>query len=254
MGPIVGLTLIVLGIYVLADIARNGSNARLRSRWMLVGQGVYAGFRKVRNLGNRRVIEVDHTHDHSAVDDSHDHDHDRSRQAGDDGSDLDPDLDPTVAALVGSSATVVSNAPAAPTAATPGSPSGFGEPLPEQRRRHAHSHSHSLTLADNPLAGYGNASATGIGVLHGIGVESPTQIVIFTAAVATASATEGVILLAAWILGLVIANAGIAILAGFGVMTRNSTLRVIVTAIAGVVSLALGTLMVLGMDSLIPAL
>ena len=59
MGRIVGLTLVLLGIYVFVSLyqyVRHGAEFRLRSRWMLVFDGV--------RLGWRRLQAAIHGHDH----------------------------------------------------------------------------------------------------------------------------------------------------------------------------------------------
>ena len=64
MGRIVGVTLIVLGLRIIAELIRKGQDFRLRSRWMLVIDGTFAGLRKVRNGLSGRKITVEHEHDH----------------------------------------------------------------------------------------------------------------------------------------------------------------------------------------------
>jgi len=53
--------------------------------------------------------------------------------------------------------------------------------------------------------GYGNTSSFAIGMIHGIGAETPTQMVLFIAA-ASAGLTVGIGMLGFFILGLIIAN------------------------------------------------
>ena len=48
MARFVGLTLVGLGGWVLFGLARHGRDFRLRSRWMLILQGTFAGLRRVR--------------------------------------------------------------------------------------------------------------------------------------------------------------------------------------------------------------
>ena len=50
MGRVVGITLIGLGVVVLFDLVRNKGQARLRSRWMIVLDGTFAGLRRVRSF------------------------------------------------------------------------------------------------------------------------------------------------------------------------------------------------------------
>ncbi len=84
--------------------------------------------------------------------------------------------------------------------------------------------------------------ATGIGMLHGVGIESPTQIAIFVASTSVVGTAGGLTLLAAWVVGLVIANAALALVAGAGLLQPDSTsktfLAIAVTVAA--LSIALG--------------
>ena len=79
-------------------------------------------------------------------------------------------------------------------------------------------------------------------MLHGIGIESPTQIAIFIASTSVVSTAEGLGLLAAWVIGLVVANAALAVAAGTG-LTRpdgnRKLLQALALAVAGV-SIVLG--------------
>ena len=53
MGRVVGVTLIVLGVYVFVSLIRHGRDFRLRSRWMLLFSGIRRGSRWVRSrIGN----------------------------------------------------------------------------------------------------------------------------------------------------------------------------------------------------------
>ena len=79
-----------------------------------------------------------------------------------------------------------------------------------------------LALPSAASARYGNGTAAGIGVLHGVGIESPTQIAVFVASTSVVGAAGGVGLLVAWIVGLVVANSVLAVLAGAGVRRARS--------------------------------
>jgi len=226
MGRIVGITLIFLGGWILIELARKGRDFRLRSRWMLVIDGTFAGLRRVRNGLTGRVIELEHDHDHEHVDSAHEtvvaHDH----------------------------AHVAAESMAEPALA--GGSRSHGH---SHGHTHSHRHRHQLTLPDSPSASYGHRTATGIGMLHGVGVESPTQIAIFVASSAAAGFGFGISLLAAWVIGLIIANAGLAFLAGAGVLNAERSFPVYATlaVIIGVLSVALGTLYLFDLD-ILPAL
>lgn len=224
MGRVVGATLVFLGIWVLVGLARRGSDFRLRSRWMLIIDGTFAGFRRVRERMGTRRITVEHAHphehhtdDHIAVA-AHDHAHHTS--------------------------TVKSPAPVGP-------PRPHGRPVTGPST-HSHRHDHSLVLPNRSTAGYGAGTATGIGMLHGVGIESPTQIAIFVASTSVAGRGAGILLLAFWVIGLVVANAGIAVLAAFGSLRAEGNARLyrLVALVVAIGSLTLGLVYLGGLDIL----
>ena len=233
MGRVVGITLIALGAWILFELARKGRDFRLRSRWMLMIDGTFAGMRKVKNAATGRTIEIEHTHDHvhdDVSDDAHQqqhaHDHSHQHAAAD--------------VAVGEDALV------APT----------GWRAARQRLTHghvhAHSHTHELALPNDADARYGNGTAAGIGMLHGVGIESPTQIAIFVASTAAVGVGFGLILLATWVVGLLVANAIIAGLAGAGLLQAERSFPIYagLAIIVSVMSIALGVLYLLGLDIL----
>lgn len=231
MGRIVGLTLIALGGWILVELTRKGRNFRLRSRWMLVIDGTFAGLRRVRRglTGRSITIEHEHVHAHSDDDTAHDeapaHDH----------------------AHVG----VVTNAVLIPATVAATGWRGVRERI----HQHNHRHAHALVLPDRPDVSYGRGTATGIGMLHGVGIESPTQIAIFVASTSAAGVSFGLMLLGAWVLGLIVANAGLALLAGAGLLNADRSFPVYATLaiVVSSASIVLGTVYLLGLDVL-PAL
>lgn len=233
-GRIVGVTLIVLGVWIIAELVRKGQDFRLRSRWMLVIDGTFSGLRKVQHGLWGRKISVEHDHDHEHSDDvpsvvAHDHSH-------------------------------VAVTEEAPVLVEAGGWRGFRDRLhghshSSHSHHHSHKHSHDLALPDQAGASYGNRTATGIGMLHGVGIESPTQIAIFVASSAAAGVGFGLMLLGAWVVGLILANAVLAIVAGAGLLNaeRSFPIYATVAVIVSVLSIALGTLYVVGLD-ILPAL
>lgn len=240
LGRIVGFTLLALGVWVLVELMRKGEDFRLRSRWMLVISGTFAGLRRVRSARSGRIIEVDHqhAHEHDAADPAaheathaHDHAHDQVGLAES------VDEQPVGAMAAGSSSE-------------------------RSRRRwfggrghghsHAHRHHHALALPDDPFSRYEGRTAAGIGVLHGVGIESPTQIALFVAASSIGGLSNGLLLLGAWCIGLVLANAAIATLAGLGLLSaeRNFKLYAAVAIVVALGSIAMGAAMIAGFDVL----
>ena len=255
MGRLVGVTLIFLGGWILIELLRKGQDFRLRSRWMLVIDGTFSGLRRVRNGLGGRKISVEHEHSHE-----HNHDHDVI--------DLRDDADAAIAhdhshLVELHEAEVLTPEPALTAVESANTTEagwrGFRSQLREHGHSHPHTHSHShkhdLALPDQPDASYGHRAATGIGMLHGVGVESPTQIAIFAASTTAIGVGAGVAILAAWVGGLIIANAVLALFAGAGLLNAEKSFPVYaaVAVVVSVLSIALGTLYVLGLD-ILPAI
>ncbi|MGH2475815.1 MAG: hypothetical protein ACRDIL_11170 [Candidatus Limnocylindrales bacterium] len=170
MGRIVGLTLLGLGLWVLYSVyryARGGESFRLRSRWMLVFDGVRYAWRRL------------------------------------------------------------------------------------QARLHGHEHVEPLEMSS-----YGTRTAFGVGMIHGIGAETGTQVLLIAAVGGAASAGLGIPMLFAFVLGLLISNLAIVVVSSVGFVASQTRERiyVVVGAIAGVFSLILGIVFLLGQDAILPSL
>jgi len=115
--------------------------------------------------------------------------------------------------------------------------------------RHAHEHTHESDGA------YSTSSSVGIGVLHGIGAETPTQVVVFLAAASAGGLAAGLIVLFAFVAGLVVANSAITIASAFGLAAAAKRRRVQVTmgAATAVMSIVVGALFLFGIDGVLPA-
>jgi hypothetical protein len=168
MGRVVGLTLVALGVWVLYSVyryARGGESFRLRSRWMLVFDGIRYAWRR------------------------------------------------------------------------------FGA------RLHGHEHVEPLEMSS-----YGPKTAFGVGMIHGIGAETGTQVLLIAAVGGAASAGLGVPMLLAFVLGLLISNFAIVVLTSVGFVASQTKERiyVVVGLIAGIFSLVLGTIYLLAMDAIVP--
>jgi high-affinity nickel permease len=170
MGRIVGLTLVVLGVWVLYSVyryARTGEAFRLRSRWMLVFDGVRYAWRRL------------------------------------------------------------------------------------QARLHGHEHVEPLEMSS-----YGTRTALGVGMIHGVGAETGTQVLLIAAVGGAASAGLGVQMLLAFVLGLLISNFAIVVVSsvGFVASQKREMLYVAVGAVAGVFSLVIGMIFLFGLDGVLPDL
>ena len=259
MGRIVGLTLIWLGVWVIVELIRHGRDFRLRSRWMLVLDGTFAGVRRVARNSDRRLIEIEHEHEHEHGDTTRRPETGRSilRSPGTDPTGMTTTVptsrststDPSRDRPVG----VVSDSVSARSDA---SSVGPVRRLLAGRTRHSHPHRHVVPLPDRlgtpPEAGTGSGTAAGIGMLHGVGVESPTQIAVFVASTSVVGWTGGLAILAAWCVGLLLANSGLALLAGFGLLEarRNFVVYAAVAVLVAIGSIVMGTLYLFELDVL----
>jgi high-affinity nickel-transport protein len=170
MGRIVGITLLALGLWVLYSVyryARGGETFRLRSRWMLVFDGVRYGWRRF------------------------------------------------------------------------------------QASVHGHEHVEPLEMSS-----YGAKTSFGVGMIHGIGAETGTQVLLIAAVGGAASAGLGIPMLLAFVVGLLISNLAIVIISSVGFVASQTRERIYVAigAVAGVFSLVIGLVFLLGVDGVLPSL
>ena len=170
MGRVVGLTLLALGLWVMYSIyryARAGETFRLRSRWMLVFDGVRYGWRRF------------------------------------------------------------------------------------QARLHGHEHVEPLEMSS-----YGARTSFGVGMIHGIGAETGSQVLLIAAVGGASSAGLGIPMLLAFVVGLLISNLAIVLVSSVGFVSSQTRERVYVAfgAVAGVFSLVLGAIFLAGLDGGLPDL
>lgn len=109
-------------------------------------------------------------------------------------------------------------------------------------RTHRHTHSHVATMPADPFESYSPATAVGIGMLHGVGAETPTQVLLFATAAGVGSASMGLMVLALFVGGLVVANTIVAAAATMGFLSgaRSPRLFVALALVTAAFSLALG--------------
>ena len=170
MGRIVGLTLVLLGVWVFVSLynsVRHGSAFRLRSRWMLVFDGLRYGWRRF------------------------------------------------------------------------------------QAWLHGHEHVEPLEMSS-----YGPRTAFGVGMIHGIGAETATQVLFIAAIGGAGSIGLGIPMMLAFIAGLVITNTLIVFISASGFLASQGRrqLYVVVGFIAGLFSLVIGGAFLLGREDLLPNL
>jgi len=123
-----------------------------------------------------------------------------------------------------------------------------------KHRTHEHGHKHAMP--SDAFMNYGRATAIGVGMLHGVGAETPTQILIFLAAAGAGGSGAGVAVLAAFLIGLFASNSLITLSSAYGFLRASKRFAIYATVavITGVVSIGIGTLFVIGKDTFLPAL
>jgi high-affinity nickel-transport protein len=211
MGRIVGVTLLILGVFVVVSLIRHGREFRMRSRWMLI----FSGARKLFLL-LKGARDTETPHDREPV-----HVH------ADDGG---------VALMV-------------------------EEDLPVSDWHHGHHgrpghHHHKHPQADDPFLNYGRGTAFVVGMIHGIGAETPTQLVLFLTVAGAGGGLIGEIGLAAFILGLLTSNSLITFGSAVGFLKASENWKAYVTIalLTATFSLVVGALFVLGKASAFPAI
>jgi len=118
-----------------------------------------------------------------------------------------------------------------------------------QARLHGHEHVEPLEMSS-----YGARTAFGVGMIHGIGAETGTQVLLIAAVGGAAAAGLGVPMLFAFVLGLLISNVAIVILSSVAFVASQVRERIYVAvgAVAGTFSLVLGSIYLLGLDGVVP--
>lgn len=220
MERVVGVTLLTLGSWIAWTAVRTRGVPPLRSRWMLllgVAQRIAGRRRKARQ---RVVIEHSHLHDHNSP--MHEHSH----------------LVPAITQIE-----------AAPPPEARGGTTKVAV-------AHSHTHRHVAFAPDDPFVGYGTRSSFGIGVLHGVGAETPTQLLLFAAAAHASGRPSSIALLVCFVAGLLAANTLIAAAStlGFRGVLRNRLVAIVLALTTATFSLVVGSLLVLGRSAALPTI
>jgi high-affinity nickel permease len=120
-----------------------------------------------------------------------------------------------------------------------------------QARLHGHEHVRPLEMSS-----YGSRTAFVVGMIHGIGAETGTQVLIIAAVGGAAGLGLGVPMLIAFVIGLLISNTGIVLLTSTGFATSQLRTRLYLVAgvVAGVFSLLVGFAFLTGSEGVLPAL
>jgi cytochrome c biogenesis protein CcdA len=116
-----------------------------------------------------------------------------------------------------------------------------------------HGHDH---VEQVEMSAYGPRTAFGVGMIHGVGAETGSQVLIIAAVGGAASVGLGIPMMAAFIVGLLISNSLIVFLSatGFVASQLRSRIYLVVGVLAGVFSLVVGILFLLEAESALPDL
>ena len=215
MEHVVGLTLVLLSVYVFYGLVRYRRDFRMRSRWMLIFSLANRALRRLRGRREKLVV-IEHDHEHRA-EESHAHAHEQL----------------SARAMVGRHGTAAN-----------------------QRVTHSHGHQHIAKLPADPFAQYGSRSSFLVGMIHGVGAETPTQVLVFVVAAGAAGSATGVVLLVSFLVGLLVSNTVVAAAGTFGFLNaaRNFGLYATFSITAAVFGLVIGTLFLFGKSGTLPAL
>jgi len=117
-------------------------------------------------------------------------------------------------------------------------------------------HRHVVALPDDPSVEYGLPTAFGIGMLHGVGAETPTQIVVFAAAAGAGGTAAGLLVLGCFVVGLLVSNSVLAVVATWGFLgaSRSVPLYVAICIVTAAVSLFIGVVALSGRSDALPVI
>jgi high-affinity nickel-transport protein len=120
-----------------------------------------------------------------------------------------------------------------------------------QARLHGHEHVDPMEMSS-----YGVRTAFGVGMIHGIGAETGTQ-VLFIAAIGGASSQGlGIPMMVAFILGLLVSNSIVVLITATGFIASRFRERIYVAigVVAGSFSLIIGAIFLLGLEGRLPSI
>jgi high-affinity nickel-transport protein len=116
---------------------------------------------------------------------------------------------------------------------------------------HGHEHVEPLEMSS-----YGARTSFGVGMIHGIGAETGSQVLLIAAVGGASSAGLGVPMLFAFVLGLLISNFAIVLISSVGFVSSQARERIYVAfgAVAGIFSLVVGSIFLFGLEGGLPDL
>lgn len=117
-------------------------------------------------------------------------------------------------------------------------------------------HHHAEPEPHDLFSNYGRGSSFGVGMIHGVGAETPTQVLVFLAAAGAGGRGVGTLVLLSFIVGLLASNSIITVGSALGFLraSKNFFVYATVAVLTAIFSLAIGTIFLLGKTPVLPAL
>jgi ABC-type nickel/cobalt efflux system permease component RcnA len=119
-----------------------------------------------------------------------------------------------------------------------------------------HWHNHAIPKPEGSNWNYDMKSVFGIGVIHGLGAETPSQLLIFLLAANLGGLTKGFLGLSMFLAGLLVMNTIMTASAAglFGFSTRAARIQYAITAAPAIYSLVVGWIFLQGSSAFLPAI
>ena len=105
-----------------------------------------------------------------------------------------------------------------------------------QTTTHVHPHKHVVSVPPDPFTEYGVPTAFGVGAIHGVGAETPTQVLLFTTAAGVTGTLGGLLVLGTFVAGLIVGNSILAVTASAGFARGRQVPRIYI-GLAGATAL-----------------
>jgi ABC-type nickel/cobalt efflux system permease component RcnA len=120
----------------------------------------------------------------------------------------------------------------------------------------AHWHNHAIPKPKSSNWNYDVKSVFGIGVIHGLGAETPSQLLIFLLAANLGGLTKGFLGLTMFLAGLLVMNTIMTASAAglFGFSARTPRIQYAITALTAIYSLLVGSIFLWGSSAFLPAI
>jgi high-affinity nickel-transport protein len=120
-----------------------------------------------------------------------------------------------------------------------------------QARLHGHEHVDPMEMSS-----YGARTAFGVGMIHGIGAETGTQVLLIAAIGGASSQGLGIPMMVAFIVGLLISNSIVVAITATGFIASRfrEKVYVVIGVLAGTFSLVIGAIFLFGLETRLPSI